>query len=114
MLYVYGHFTKYLEKLPTHDLSKAAEIRDYSIKTFPIESCKRFIVRLNACCNWAVKSGLISENPFMGMANEIKPPKSQKNSTDEGIDPFSLAKRCHTQGNLRKYLLYHLVFNKRQ
>lgn len=93
MLYVYGHFTKYLEKLPTHDLSKAAEIRDYSIKTFPIESCKRFIVRLNACCNWAVKSGLISENPFMGMANEIKPPKSQKNSTDEGIDPFSLAER---------------------
>lgn len=93
MLYVYGHFTKYLEKLPTHDLSKAAEIRDYSIKTFPIESCKRFIVRLNACCNWAVKSGLISENPFMGMANEIKPPKSQKNSTDEEIHPFSLSER---------------------
>lgn len=51
MLYVYGHFTKYLEKLPTHDVSRAVEIRDYALKTFPIESCKRFIVRLNACCS---------------------------------------------------------------
>ena len=93
MLYVYGHFTKYLEKLPTHDLSKATEIRDYALKTFPIESCKRFIVRLNACCDWAMKSGMISENPFRGMATEIKPPKSQRNSEEEDIQPFTTEER---------------------
>lgn len=54
MLYVYKHFTN------------------------SVESCKQFIVRLNACFNWAVKFELIAENPFIGMANEIKPPKSQR------------------------------------
>lgn len=93
MYYVYGHFTKYLDKLPTHDLSRATEIRDYALKTFPMESCKRFIVRLNACCDWAMKSGMISENPFAGMASEIKPPLSQKHSEDEDIYPFSSSER---------------------
>lgn len=93
MFYVYGHFTKYVEKLPTHDLARAAEIRDYSLKTFPLDSCKRFITRLNACCNWAMKSGLIPENPFLGMAGEIKLPKSQKNSEDEDIEPFTVEER---------------------
>jgi integrase len=93
MLYVYGHFTKYLEKLPTHDLGKATQIRDYAVKTFPVESCKRFIVRLNACCDWAVKSGLIAENPFAGMASQIKPSKSQKSSEEEDINPFSVSER---------------------
>ncbi|MBD2774537.1 site-specific integrase [Iningainema tapete] len=93
MLHVYGHFTKYLEKLPTYDLNRANEIRDYALKTFPIDSCKRFIVRLNACCIWAMKSGLISENPFVGMACEIKLPKSQKCSEDEDILPFSVEER---------------------
>ena len=77
MIYVYGHFTTYVKKLPTHDLEKAGEIRDFCVKTFPLESCKRFIVRLNACCNWAMKAGSIDANPFSGMAGEIKPPKSQ-------------------------------------
>ncbi|MBD2067359.1 tyrosine-type recombinase/integrase [Leptolyngbya sp. FACHB-671] len=93
MMFVYGHFTKYLHKLPTHDLDRANEIRDYSLKTFPIESCKRFITRLNACCDWAMKSGWISANPFSGMASEIKPPKSQKSSEEDEIFPFSLAER---------------------
>lgn len=92
MYCVYGVYTGYVKKLPTHDLSRATEIRDFALKTFPIESCKRFIVRLNACCNWAVKSGLIDANPFSGMAAEIKPPKSQK-SEDEDIDPFSTHER---------------------
>lgn len=93
MFYVYGHFTKYLEKLPTHDLSRASEIRDYAVKTFPLDSCKRFITRLNACCNWAVQSGLIDENPFIGMASEVRLPKSQKKSEDEEIDPFIAEER---------------------
>ncbi|MDZ4874974.1 MAG: Tyrosine recombinase XerC [Chroococcidiopsis cubana SAG 39.79] len=93
MLFTYGHFTKYLYKLPTRDLSKASEIRDYALKTFPIESCKRFLVRLNACCKWAMQSGLIAENPFIGMANEIKPPKSQQSTEDEDIYPFTVMER---------------------
>jgi integrase len=93
MYYVYQHFTTYMEKLPTHDLSKAGEIRDFSVQTFPLESCKRFIVRLSACCDWARKSKLIDENPFTGMAKEIKPPKSQRKTEEEDINPFSIEER---------------------
>lgn len=32
MYYVYGHFTTYLEKLPTHALSEAVAIRDFALK----------------------------------------------------------------------------------
>lgn len=44
MLFAYGQFTTYLYKLPTRDLSKASEIRDYALKTFPHEHI--FIERL--------------------------------------------------------------------
>lgn len=51
---IYGQFTRYLQKLPTQDISRASEIRDFAVKTFPLDSCKRFIVRLSACCNWGI------------------------------------------------------------
>jgi integrase len=93
MYYVYQHFTTYVEKLPTHDLSEAGQIRDFAVQTFPLESCKRFIVRLSACCDWAKKSRVIEENPFAGMAKEIKPPKSQRKTEEEDINPFSIEER---------------------
>lgn len=93
MYYVYGTYTRYLERMPTQELSKATEIRDFSLKTIPVESCKRFLIRLNACCRWAVQSGMISENPFEGMAQEIKPPKSQKTDEEVNIQPFSSNER---------------------
>jgi integrase len=93
MYHMYGTYTGYLERLPTHDLSRAAEIRDFALKTFPVESCKRFLVRLNACCEWAMQSGMLSESPFKGMAQEIKPPKSQKKTEDTDIFPFTTDER---------------------
>jgi integrase len=93
MYYVYGTFSKYIEQLPSHDLERAAEIRDFAVNTFPIESCKRFVVRLNACCKWASKSGLISINPFEGMAQEIKPPKAKRKSEESDIFPFTVGER---------------------
>jgi len=87
----YQAYASYLERLPIHDLDRANEIRDHVLQTIPINSAKRFIVALNACCNWAVKSGLITENPFYGMASEIKLPKSEK--ADNDINPFSLPER---------------------
>lgn len=93
MYYVYGTYSKYLEQLPTHNLDRASDIRDFAINTFPIESCKRFVVRLNACCKWACQSGLIESNPFEGMAKEIKPPKSQRKTDESDVFPFTVAER---------------------
>ncbi len=93
MHFVYGTYSKYLDRLPTYDLDRAGDIRDFAVHTFPIESCKRFIVRLNACCKWACQSGMISENPFEGMAHEIKPPKAKRKSDEGDIFPFTVAER---------------------
>lgn len=93
MYYVYGTYSKYMKQLPTYNLERAADIRDFAINTFPIESCKRFIVRLNACCKWACQSGLISDNPFEGMSREIKPPKAKRKSEEGDIFPFTVAER---------------------
>ena len=87
----YQAYSSYLKRLPVHSLDKANEIRDYVLQTIPMNSAKRFIVALNACCEWAIKSGLIPENPFYGMASEIKLPLFEK--ADDDINPFSLAER---------------------
>ncbi|MFM7450371.1 MAG: tyrosine-type recombinase/integrase [Leptolyngbyaceae cyanobacterium] len=92
MRYQYRVFSGYLRKLPTHDLERASEIRDHVLKTIPINSGKRFIVRLSACCDYAMRSGWISENPFKGMASEIKLPKGE-DAEMRDINPFSAQER---------------------
>lgn len=91
MKYMYGVYSSYITKLPTHELEQACEIRDYILKSIPLNSAKRFLTRLSACCEWARRSGLITENPFNGMANEIKLPKSQ--NADDDINPFTAEER---------------------
>jgi integrase len=87
----YRAYSAYLKRLPTHDLDRASEMRDQALQTIPVNSAKRFIVALNSCCDWAVRSGLITENPFQGMSAEIKLPKSEKMEDD--INPFSATER---------------------
>jgi integrase len=93
MRYMYGTFTGYVARLPTHDLSHAAVIRDYVIANFPLNSGKRLITRFSACCKWAMQSGLIDENPFAEMASGIKLPKTKKIAGFNQINPFSLEER---------------------
>ncbi|MBD2439881.1 site-specific integrase [Nostoc sp. FACHB-110] len=92
MRFQYKVFSNYVLKLPTQDLDKAIEIRDWVINNIPPESSKRFIVRLNACCNWAVDSKIINTNPFLGMSSKITIPKAQKNDEDD-INPFTVEER---------------------
>ncbi|KAM3110114.1 Arm DNA-binding domain-containing protein [Phormidesmis sp. 146-33] len=89
MVLVYENFTRYLEKLPTHDLSDTTKIQSYCLKTMPIESCRRFLNHLNACCNWAVGNKLIEVNPFESLP-KLKP---DKKSDDDDINPFTLSER---------------------
>ena len=93
MKYMYNVYSGYLAKLPTVNLAQASEIRDYILKTIPLDSGKRFITRLSACCRWAMKSGMIFEDPFNGMALEIKLPKSSKSEGINDINPFTLEER---------------------
>ncbi len=93
MKYMYGVFTGYVERLPTYDLSRASEIRDWVVKNLPLDSGKRFITRLANCCRWGMQTGLIDANPFDGMAAEIKLPKSEQNDGLNDINPFTPEER---------------------
>ena len=100
MKYMYGPFSGYVAKLPTHDLSQAYEIRNYVLKNIPLDSGKRFLTRLSACCELAIKSGVIAQNPFAGMAAEIKLPKSANAEGLNDIDPFfDCRKGCNYSRN---------------
>ncbi|AFY54259.1 protein of unknown function (DUF3596) [Rivularia sp. PCC 7116] len=77
--------------LPVKTLDKAVGIRDWLIANRSPLSAKKILTQFCACCNWAVKSQLIEENPFEGMASDIKLPKGDSQETD--INPFSVEER---------------------
>jgi integrase len=77
--------------LPTQSIGEAVAIRDWLIANRTPNAAKRVLTQLTACCDWAMKSQLISENPFDGMAADIKIPKGASEETD--INPFSLEER---------------------
>jgi integrase len=76
-----------IAKLP-QSLDKAVALRDTLITQVSIDTAKRLLTLLSSCCNWAVKSGLIATNPFLGMAADLKRPKA-----DREIDPFTVTER---------------------
>jgi integrase len=77
--------------LPVKTLDKAIAIRDWLIANRTPRSTKKILTQFSACCNWAVKSQLIEDNPFEDMASDIKLPKGDYEETD--INPFNLEER---------------------
>lgn len=82
-------FPNHIKKFPTQDINQAQRIQEYLLSTVSAGTTKRILTRLNACCQWAVKAGLIKANPFVGMAVEINVPLKNVDS----IDPFSKQER---------------------
>lgn len=87
----YAKTSSHIKSLPTDSPNDAVEIRDYLIKKLTPNAVKRCLTQFSACCYWAVKSGLIDENPFLGMAAAVKIPKSQASEHD--INPFNANER---------------------
>lgn len=82
-------YANHIKELPIKDLSRAAEIRNHIVSKLTSGSARRLLTQISACCKWAVSCGLIKENPFMGMPEEIK---VTAKDTDT-IDPFNAAER---------------------
>jgi integrase len=72
-------------------LDDAIEIRDYLTDNFSLNTVKRIITNISACCDWAIDSKLIENNPFRGMSKKIKIFKSDKEEMD--INPFTREER---------------------
>jgi integrase len=93
----YSSVTAHISRLPTTDLSDAIKIRNYLVSNQDItpDATRRLIMQFNACCEWALKSKLIDSNPFAGMNEEVKLPKSQRRTEEdlEDINPFTADER---------------------
>ncbi|WP_416350961.1 tyrosine-type recombinase/integrase [Rivularia sp. UHCC 0363] len=77
--------------LPVKTLDKAVAIRDWLIANRSPLSAKKILTQFSACCNWAVKSQLIEDNPFADMASDIKVRHGNSEETD--INPFNVEER---------------------
>jgi integrase len=67
----YGKIAKCLQNIP-RSVEDGVGVRDWLLKNYSSEVARRTLIQINACCKWAVKSGLIFENAFEGMAGDIK------------------------------------------
>lgn len=83
----YGKIAKRLQTMPK-TIEDAVGVRDWLLNKYSSEVARRTLIQLNACFNWAVKSGLTPENPFNGMASDIK-----KTVRDTSREPFSYEER---------------------
>lgn len=93
----YAAVARHIDKLPgalqTISKENAVKIRDFYLKRLTADATKRTITQISACCDWAVDSNSITENPFRGMASKITVPKSKNKKHDDNhyddIDPFT-------------------------
>ncbi|MBD2259894.1 site-specific integrase [Pseudanabaena sp. FACHB-2040] len=78
----YIKFQRRLERLKKQapHLSSSIEIRDWLLANYSAETSRRTIVQLKACCQWAMESSLLKDNPFQGLQRHIQPAKPTENA----------------------------------
>jgi integrase len=82
----YRRYRNHIKQLPTRDLKDAIAIRDYLLAHVTPDTAKRTLTNINACCDWAVKSKLIDQNPFRDIAGDVHVSKSDTEEAE--INPF--------------------------
>jgi integrase len=101
-----GYFYNHIQRLPSHSLSDAENIRCHLITTLSNDAAKRVLEQLNACCRWAVSADLITHNPFSGMPNELR-----RRWSIDNIDPFNVAERDAIVEAYRTHPKYKHYYN---
>lgn len=71
--------------MPKPNLEQAVVIQTYLLKNYAAETSKRTLKQLSACCEWAMRKKLITDNPFKELAKEIRTKKKSRVSRK----PFS-------------------------
>lgn len=75
----YAKIARYIRKLPTKELADAPKIRDWLLNNISLHMAWDNLNYYRRCCDWAVHSGLISNNPFSSLVIG-KPKKNQQMS----------------------------------
>ena len=77
----------HIKRLPTQSPDAAKQIANHLLDTLSIDSAKRVLTQLSACCDWAVDRDLIAKNSFAGMTRRLKVTKKHS------INPFTAQER---------------------
>jgi integrase len=84
----YEAITRYTKRLPDCSLEKATEIRDWLLKNTTKFMAWDILNNYSRCCNWAVNSKFIPDNPFEKL--KIKKPKRK---LEENYQAFTIEQR---------------------
>ncbi|HLO85506.1 MAG TPA: site-specific integrase [Nostocaceae cyanobacterium] len=79
----------YIEKLPSKNLEDAVAIRDWLLVNNTNFMAYLLIRRFNSCCEWAINSQLIPDNPF----SKLRLKKPRRKSTDDDYKAFTEQQR---------------------
>jgi integrase len=85
----YATTARYITKLPTLELNKAPQIRDWLLQNTSHYMAWEYINKFSDCCEWGLNSGLITQNPFI----KLKIKKPRKNSLDNEYLAYTLGQR---------------------
>lgn len=86
----YKKYRSHISRLPSTSLDDAVQIRDWLLANLTPNAAKRCLTNISACCDWAMKSGLVDANPFWGMAVEVK---LSKGPESEATDIHSFTRK---------------------
>ncbi|WP_448574065.1 tyrosine-type recombinase/integrase [Trichothermofontia sp.] len=90
----YKPVERMLRSLPSNlGLHDATEARDYLLKRHSPDVVRRFIMQMNACCKWAIKSRVITANPYADLLGSVSIPKRKQNGVSDDIHPFTREER---------------------
>jgi integrase len=86
----YQAIARYIHRLPNAGLENASDIRDWLLVNTTQYMAWDNLTSYKRCCEWAVDSGLISDNPFAKL--KIQKPK-RKSDDDDDYRAFTLEQR---------------------
>ena len=97
-----SRYANAIEDLPSQNIDDAALIFEFVATNYSAYTAKRLLTQLSALCKWGVKIKILSNNPFQGMASEIKASRyNWKN-----IYAFSESERDVIITNFESHTLY--------
>lgn len=79
-----------VNRLPNTSLTKASQIREWLLKNTCHHTAWTTLIMFSACCDWAIDTGLIPDNPFLKL--KIRKPK-KRFDTQENYQAFTLKQR---------------------
>ena len=106
----YQKTERLIQKLPTQSLDDAVQIRDYLRSNCTPNAAKRYMTQINACCEWAFISGLISRNPFVLLKKTLTLPKGQR-KTNDVVKHFTSEQRDQILNAFKNHPYYKHYYN---